>query len=115
MVLATALLIIVLVWQYGFSWYKRKLPPGPRGYPLVGNVGQINFEDLINEFRRLRKLYGDVFMFRLFNKPIVVINGPEAMKDLLVKEADALSERPDNMVPNNPHNLGKLRPWFPIW
>ena len=105
-ILAISVLLLILVLQYGFSGSPYKLPPGPRGYPIVGNIGQINFKDFINEFRRLRRLYGDVFMLRFFNRRVIVINGTEALKDLLVKEADALSDRPKALGETNPQNLG---------
>ena len=105
-ILAISVLLLILVLRYGFSGSPYKLPPGPRRYTIIGNIGQINFKDFINEFKRLRKLYGDVFMLRFFNREIVVINGPEALKDLLVKEADALSDRPKALGETNPHNLG---------
>ena len=87
---------------------RRKLPPGPPGFPLIGNILQINMNDAVNEFHRLRQQYGDVFCVKLFNLPNIVINGKDALTELLVKHADALTDRPDNLfVYVFTHKLGK--------
>ena len=65
--------------------------------PWTGNILQINMNDVVNEFDRLRQQYGDVFCVKLFNLPIIVINGKEALTELLVKKANALTDRPDNL------------------
>ena len=74
---------------------RKRLPPGPKGYPIIGNMTQVNMRDSVKEFERLRKEYGDVFCFKIMQKLHIVVAGREAITDLLVKQADSLSERPD--------------------
>ena len=76
---------------------RKRLPPGPSGYPVIGNITQVDLTNTINEFPRLRKEYGDVFCIKLLHRPNIVVNGREAITELLVKHADSLSERPDNL------------------
>ena len=94
---STTVILVVICTVFWMSVRCRKrLPPGPNGYPLIGNITQVNVKDGINEFQRLRKEYGDVFCFKIMQKTNVVVNGNEAITDLLVKHADSLSVRPDS-------------------
>ena len=76
---------------------QKRLPPGPKGYPIIGNITQVDLKNTISEFKRLRKEYGDVFCIKLFHRPNIVVNGKEAITELLVKHADSLSGRPENL------------------
>ena len=76
---------------------RKRLPPGPSGYPFIGNITQVDLTNTINEFPRLRKEYGDVFCIKLFSRPNIVVNGRKAITELLVKHADSLSDRPENL------------------
>ena len=94
---STTVILVVICTVFWMSVRRRKrLPPGPIGYPLIGNITQVNVKDGINEFQRLRKEYGDVFCFKIMQKTNIVVNGNEAITDLLVKHADSLSVRPDS-------------------
>ncbi|KAK3082816.1 hypothetical protein FSP39_006231 [Pinctada imbricata] len=94
---------------------RRKLPPGPRGVPFLGNATQIRFDDLINEFKRLRAKYGDIFSFKVFGQPVIVANGYESIRQLLITEADSISDRPGKLAEDNPHQLGIAASSGPLW
>ncbi|XP_006825849.1 cytochrome P450 2B1-like [Saccoglossus kowalevskii] len=72
----------------------RNLPPGPRGFPLIGNV-----LDLVNPtpFRNLRDMasqYGDVLSLHLGQQLVVVLNGYQSIHEALVGKADDFADRP---------------------
>ncbi|XP_033742771.1 cytochrome P450 2C37-like [Pecten maximus] len=69
-------------------------PPGPTGYPLVGNFPLLMSGNRPKLFDQLRRKYGDVFSLQLGSRRMVVINGYEALKEAFVKQADVFSERP---------------------
>ncbi|XP_033744192.1 cytochrome P450 2C25-like [Pecten maximus] len=69
-------------------------PPGPTGYPLVGNFPLFISGNRPKLFDQLRRKYGDVFSLQLGSRRMVVINGYEARKEAFVKQADVFSERP---------------------
>ena len=45
----------------------RSLPPGPRGWPVVGAVNEIN-EDLYTDIVRLGRTHGDIFSLYMFGQ-----------------------------------------------
>ncbi|EEB88897.1 hypothetical protein MPER_13076 [Moniliophthora perniciosa FA553] len=69
-------------------------PPGPKGYPLVGNIFQIDANQLWNTLLKWEKDYGDIVYFRLFNQNIVVLNSGRVAGDLLDRRAANYSEQP---------------------
>ncbi|KAK3091177.1 hypothetical protein FSP39_017737 [Pinctada imbricata] len=65
----------------------------------------IDTSNLMTEFDRLHREYGDVFCFVVGSNPIIVVNGSEALRDLFIKEADSLSIRPATFI------LSKIANW----
>jgi len=92
LILTTLLFLWVILCQ------KKKYPPGPMSLPLVGNLFLIKKGDILKTFRDLRSKYGDVYSFKLGYHKAVVVNGYEAMKEILAKKGDDTSERPDSFL-----------------
>uniref|UniRef100_A0A3Q0S9X5 Cytochrome P450, family 2, subfamily X, polypeptide 9 n=1 Tax=Amphilophus citrinellus TaxID=61819 RepID=A0A3Q0S9X5_AMPCI len=75
-------------------------PPGPPVLPLLGNILQLNLENPLKDFERLRKSYGDVYSIFIGRKPAVVINGMKAVKEAIVTKATDFAGRPQDMFIN---------------
>ncbi|XP_030587878.1 cytochrome P450 2J6-like [Archocentrus centrarchus] len=75
-------------------------PPGPPVLPLLGNILQLNLENPLKDFERLRKSYGDVYSIFIGRKPAVVINGMKAIKEAIVTKATDFAGRPQDMFIN---------------
>ncbi|XP_069619482.1 cytochrome P450 1A1-like [Ranitomeya imitator] len=75
-------------------WRKRKLPPGPWGIPILGNMLQI--EELPHlTFIKMKEKYGDVFLLKLGSVPVVVVSGLETVKKVLLKQGEQFAGRPN--------------------
>ncbi|XP_053113649.1 cytochrome P450 1B1-like [Hemicordylus capensis] len=71
-----------------------KSPPGPVGWPLLGNVLQLGRLPHLT-FCELARRYGDVFQLRLGMRAIVVLNGEAAIRQALVQQGGLFAGRPD--------------------
>ncbi|KAH9886920.1 cytochrome P450 [Cubamyces lactineus] len=84
--------IVASVWQA--SRERRKLPPGPKGLPFLGNALDVPDTFLEKALYEWGKEYGDVMYLRLFRTPAIVLNSIESAKDILDKRSARNSDRP---------------------
>ncbi|XP_021802653.1 cytochrome P450 CYP736A12-like [Prunus avium] len=90
-----ALVHILQAW-----WKNKRLPPGPRGFPIFGSLhllGEFPNKDL----HRLARKYGDIMYMRLGLMPTIVISSPEAAELFLKTHDLVFASRP-------PHEGAKL-------
>ncbi|KAK9103256.1 hypothetical protein Sjap_020510 [Stephania japonica] len=81
--LTVSSLALLILW---FTWinhlYNPRLPPGPLGLPIVGNLPFLD-PDLHTYFARLAKTYGPIFKLQLGTKLGVVVTSPSLAKQVL--------------------------------
>lgn len=90
-----ALIVVLLLGQFlNLQWAARKLPPGPMPLPILGNMWAINFTLHHETLMQLAKTYGNTFTLWAGHTPIVIYNGYEAVRDMLVSNSEETSGRP---------------------
>ncbi|XP_029103965.1 cytochrome P450 2K1-like isoform X1 [Scleropages formosus] len=102
------LLFLVLLFKPSSKGNKYKFPPGPRPWPIIGNLNILNVQRPDETMCKLSKQYGDVFTFHMGTKKYVVITGYEAVKQALITQAEEFGERgitPINQIVNNGKGL----------
>lgn len=90
------LLTSVLTCLYIFMFKsKRRLPPGPWGIPIIGNIFDVNKDTLLEDFRKLRHKYGDIYTVRFGSHRMIMVNGYETLQEVFHKRGDEFAARPD--------------------
>ncbi|KAM7317407.1 hypothetical protein ACRRTK_023709 [Alexandromys fortis] len=69
-------------------------PPGPVTVPVLGNLLQLDFQNIQYSMYKLCQRYGDVFSLQMAWKPVVVINGLKAVREVLVTYGEDTADRP---------------------
>ncbi|XP_066279286.1 cytochrome P450 2U1-like isoform X2 [Branchiostoma lanceolatum] len=84
----------VCLLTYLYLQRPRNLPPGPRGWPLVGNLPMVAKSAFLPAtFTELSKQYGDVMTIWIGRAPFIVLTGYETIRTALVKRAEDFSSR----------------------
>ncbi|XP_038069304.1 vitamin D(3) 25-hydroxylase-like [Patiria miniata] len=107
-------LVTTLIWRRLTYWSKYTWPPGPRGWPLVGNSPLIapNSGQTNANITRIGKQYHpDMFTLTLYlGKRMLILNSFESIKDAFVKHSALVSDRPSvwpfTYVNENQRNVG---------
>ncbi|KAF9495887.1 cytochrome P450 [Pleurotus eryngii] len=77
------------------------LPPGPRGYPIIGNLLDMPSEHQWVKYHEWSKKYNsDVIYLNVLGSPIVVLNSYKAANDLLGVRSTLYSDRPMSTMLN---------------
>nr|BAK09523.1 cytochrome P450 [Postia placenta] len=92
---AAILLVALLFVVYrGRQSARGPLPPGPRGWPLVGNVFDMPATNEWNTFMSWGEKWGDVVSVTLFGQHIVILNSIQHAYDMFEKKSNIYSDRP---------------------
>lgn len=98
------LLLAFLIFVLTILWLHQRtninLPPGPFFHlPFIGNLREFTqHADVRIALRKLRERYGNVYSLYMGSDLVVVVNGTDAVRELLVKSGDDFSDRPGTFV-----------------
>ncbi|MCL7041124.1 hypothetical protein MKW94_029522, partial [Papaver nudicaule] len=87
-----AIVITTLLYLIFRDSSAKGLPPGPKPWPIVGNLLQLG-EKPHSQFAQLAETYGDLFTLRLGTQTVVVANTPLAASEVLKTHDRVLSGR----------------------
>lgn len=75
---------------------KLRLPPGPAGLPVLGNLPIFTSSKVLphHELTSLAKKHGPVMLLRLGSAPCVVLSSPEACRDMYRDQDQNFANRP---------------------
>ncbi|XP_037053598.1 cytochrome P450 2D1-like isoform X2 [Peromyscus leucopus] len=90
----TVLFILLVDLMHRRQRWTSRYPPGPVPLPVLGNLLQVDFNDMPYSLYKLRQRYGDVFSLQMAWRPMVVINGLKAVREVLVNCGEDTSDRP---------------------
>ncbi|THU98256.1 cytochrome P450 [Dendrothele bispora CBS 962.96] len=76
---------------------KGKLPPGPRGLPIIGNLLQLKLDAWL-PFTEWKHKYGPLVYISVGNQGILIVNSHKAAVDLLDQRAHIYNNRPRFIV-----------------
>ncbi|KAM5584452.1 hypothetical protein ABKV19_004033 [Rosa sericea] len=86
-----ALVYVLQPWTWRRS--KKRLPPGPRGFPIFGSLnllGKLPHKDL----HQLARKYGDIMYMRLGLVPVIIVSSPRAAELFLKTHDLVFASRP---------------------
>ncbi|KAI8996325.1 O-methylsterigmatocystin oxidoreductase [Trametes punicea] len=75
-----------------------KIPPGPPGVPLLGNLFDFPREFAPQAYLDMAKKYGDVVALRVLGQTFIVLNSATAAIELLEKRSSNYSDRPPSIL-----------------
>jgi cytochrome P450 len=91
-----------------------KLPPGPKGRHLLGSAIELS-RDWLGFLTRCAREYGDVVFFRFFRTPICLVNHPDLIESVLVKNHANFVKSKDYRVLRNALGDGLLTSEGEYW
>ncbi|KZT12901.1 cytochrome P450 [Laetiporus sulphureus 93-53] len=70
------------------------LPPGPKGWPMLGNLLDLPISHEWKTFSEWSDRWGDIMSIQLLNQPIVIISSSTRAMEMLEKKSAIYSDRP---------------------
>lgn len=87
------------MWARRKGQQSTKFPPGPTPLPLLGNLLQIDFKNIVEQFVQFGSKYGPVSMAYLGPKKVVILNGYDVVREAFVEKGEVFSDRPSLVIP----------------
>ncbi|XP_058731454.1 cytochrome P450 71AU50-like [Vicia villosa] len=91
--LAIFLLSLAFLWLWGTNKNTNKLPPGPKGLPILGSLLKLG-PNPHRDLHQLSQKYGPIMHLRLGLKPTIVVSSPQAAELFLKTHDIVFASRP---------------------
>ncbi|KAJ3559932.1 hypothetical protein NM688_g43 [Phlebia brevispora] len=106
----SGLTLLAVFIVYHVYRYKPRLPPGPSGLPIVGNIIDLNTQELWRKAHHWGKRYG----LRVSRTPIIFLERGEVAMELLHKRGMYYSDRPHLTMAGDLCGMDSLTPLIRI-
>ncbi|OCH88841.1 cytochrome P450 [Obba rivulosa] len=90
------LLIILASWR--LFGKRQRLPPGPRGRPLLGHLGLIPKVQPWLWFTGLARNYGEIYTLRILGRPVIVLNSFKSIEEVFIRRSNKYSNKPRRVM-----------------
>ena len=111
-IMISAFLSVLILFLISFplhstwSWTKRRkfnpiwlpYPPGPKPYPLLGNILEMPTSYPWLKYTEWAEIYGNILHLEAFGKHYIVLNTHEACTDLFENRSTIYSDRPHSTM-----------------
>ncbi|RDB16524.1 O-methylsterigmatocystin oxidoreductase [Hypsizygus marmoreus] len=77
------------------------LPPGPRGWPIIGNLFDMPQDVPWRTFSHWGREYGEISSVTVFGQPVIVLNSVKAATELIGNKGKLYADRPELLPPGN--------------
>nr|XP_056718311.1 cytochrome P450 2J6-like [Euleptes europaea] len=92
------LLISFILFLYWKTASPKKLPPGPRPLPFLGNLLQFDFYNPLKDLQRIAQKYDPIFTLYMGGKPMVFVQGFSLVKEVLLINGTEFAGRPQYAI-----------------
>ncbi|KAL5710768.1 hypothetical protein ACHQM5_021294 [Ranunculus cassubicifolius] len=88
--------VFIILLSHKFKSKRVNLPPGPPGWPVVGNLFQLasSGKQFFQYVRDLQPKYGPIFKLKLGTRTVIVVTSPELAHSALIENGQIFANRP---------------------
>ncbi|KAG5990599.1 hypothetical protein E4U54_004071, partial [Claviceps lovelessii] len=92
-----AALLSIVLYSRSRSKSTLRLPPGPKGLPIVGNLFDLPPSGVpeYQHWLKHKDVYGPISSVTIFGTTLLILHSREAVQELLIKRSSKSSARPD--------------------
>ncbi|KAG3289601.1 cytochrome P450 2K1-like [Ictidomys tridecemlineatus] len=92
-ILGLILIFILNIKIFMAKTSKQHSPPGPKPWPVIGNLHILNLKRPYQTMQELSQKYGSIYSIQMGPKKVVVLSGYETVKEALVGYGNQFGER----------------------